>query len=57
MKKDCANLSDFSDYFEVSAMLREECSKCFQSFASMTREVVSAEVGTGHWPSKYSTGQ
>ena len=48
MKKVFANLSDFSDFHEVSAMLLEECAKCFQFSASMTREAVSAVVGTSH---------
>ena len=57
MKKVFANLSDFSDFHEVSAMLLEECAKCFQFSASMTRVAVSAVVGTSHWPGKYSAGQ
>ena len=49
MRKGCAKLSDFSDCLEVAGMLRVECAKYFQSFASMIREAVSAEVGTSHW--------
>ena len=57
MRNGCANLADFYNMTDVAAMLKGECAKYFQSFASMTREAVSAEVGTSHRSGKYSTGQ
>ena len=57
MRKDCAMLSDFSDCLEVSGMPRGEFARCFQSFASKTREAVSAGADTSHWQGKCSTNQ
>ena len=57
MRNGCASLADFYNITDVAAMLRGEFAKYFQSFASMTREAVSAEVGTSHWPGKCSAGQ